>query len=70
MQTFDVSSMGSMLCVNITIIEDFIYEDDEQFLVIFGNLPNSQAGVGPINQTCITIMDDDGQYHRYWVISS
>ena len=60
MQTFEASSTGNMLCVNITIIGDIIYEEDEQFLVIFGNLPNSQAGVGPINQTCVTIRDDDG----------
>ena len=65
MQTFEAALTGSMLCVNITIIEDSIYEDDEQFLVTFGNLPNSQAGVGSITQTCITIRDDDGQYCRY-----
>ena len=61
-QTFAASSAGSMLCVNITIIGDSIYEGDEQFLVTFGNLPNSQAGVGPIDQACITIRDDDGQF--------
>ena len=60
MQTFEASSTGSMLCVNITLIPDSVYEDDEQFLVTFGNLPNSQAGVGPITQACITIRDDDG----------
>ena len=60
MQTFVASSMGARLCVNITIIGDIIYEGDEQFLVTFGNLPNNQTGVGPINQTCITIRDNDG----------
>ena len=59
--TFEASSTGSMLCVNITIIGDTIYEGDEQFLVTFGNLPNSQAGVGPFTQACITIRDEDGQ---------
>ena len=61
MQTFAASSTGSMLCVNITLIGDSIYEGDEQFLVKFGNLPNSQAEVGPITQACITISDDDGR---------
>lgn len=61
MQTFEASSTGSMMCVNITIIGDTIYEGDEQFLVTFGNLPNSQAGVGSITQACITIRDEDGQ---------
>lgn len=63
MQTFMASSTGRTLCVNITIIDDTIYEGDEQFLVTFGNnLPDpSLAGVGPITQACVTIQDDDGQ---------
>ena len=60
METFEASSTGSMLCVNITLIGDSVYEGDEQFLV---NLTNSQmqARVGPITQACITIRDDDGR---------
>ena len=54
--------MGSRLCANISLIEDTTYEGNEQFLVTFGNLPDVAAGVfvGLINQTCITILDDDG----------
>ena len=59
MQTFEASSTGGMLCVNITIISDTIYEGDEQFLVMFGNLPNNETGVGFISQSCITILDDE-----------
>ena len=62
MQTFAASSIGARLCVNITIIGDTFNEGDEQFLVTFGNLPNNQAAVGPINQTCITIRDDDSKW--------
>ena len=54
------SSRGSRQCVNIDILSDDIDEFDEQFLVRFGNLPNAQAQLGPIPETCITITDNDG----------
>ena len=59
MLTFEASSTGGVLCVNITILEDTLYEGNEQFLLTFGNLPNGEAAVGPIVQSCITIRDDD-----------
>lgn len=58
--TFTASSTNDKLCVNIGILSDVIDEYDEQFLVKFGNLPNAQAQLGPIPETCITIIDDDG----------
>ena len=58
--TFAASSTSDKLCVNIGIVSDIIDEDDEQFLVRFGNLPNAKAQLGPIPETCITITDDDG----------
>ena len=59
-QTLEASEVGHTLCANISIIGDTLYEEDEQFLVTFGNLPNSAAGVGQINTTTITILDDEG----------
>ena len=56
---FDTST-SSRACINISIVRDKIFEGDEQFLVMFGNLPNAEAGVGLIQQACITIVDDDG----------
>ena len=58
--TFVASSTSGRLCVNIDILSDDIDEFNEQFLVRFGNLPNAQAQLGPIPETCITIVDDDG----------
>ena len=54
--------MGTRHCVNITLMGDTLYEGHEQFLVIFGNLPNPDAGVGVglIKETTITILDDNG----------
>ena len=60
MQTFEASPTGGVLCVNFTINEDSTYEGDEQFLVMFGNLPTNEVGVGPINQSWVTIKDNDG----------
>ena len=59
-QTFQASHMDTKHCAKITLIGDTIYEGDEQFLVIFGNLPNSDAEIGQINETTIIILDDDG----------
>ena len=58
--TFEASATAGRLCVDIEIIDDSIDEYDEQFLVRFGNIPNAQAGEGPITEACITIIDDDG----------
>ena len=58
--TFVASTTSDRLCVNIPIIDDNADEYDEQFLVRFGNLPNAEAGLGPIPETCVTIVDNDG----------
>lgn len=61
-EVFAASSTSSTLCVNISTIRDDVYDKDEQFLVKFGNLPNVDDGVfvGQINQTCVTILDQNG----------
>ena len=55
------SDNSSRLCVEIMIIDDFIFEGDEQFLVRFGNFSDGRVEVGAIPQACVTIQDNDGQ---------
>ena len=47
-------------CVNITIIDDSISENDESLLLI---LTNNVSGVnaGPVSRLQITIIDDDSK---------
>ena len=54
--------MGGQLCAGIDLIPDILYEGNEQFIVEFTNVPDTAngVGVGAINQTCVTILDDDG----------
>ena len=64
-QTFPASGpLGNQLCADIFLIPDERYEGNEQFIVEFINVPDSanRVGVGAINQTCVTIIDDDGKF--------
>ena len=63
-QTFPASPLGNQLCADIFLIPDERYEGNEQFIVEFTNVPDSanRVGVGAINQTCVTIIDDDGKF--------
>ena len=36
-------------------------ENDEQFELIFQNLPSDNATVGDIDTVCVTITDNDGK---------
>ena len=58
--TFVASSTSARQCVNIDIVDDDIDEFNEPFVVMFANLPNAQAQLGPIPETTVTIIDDDG----------
>ena len=51
------------VCFNTTVIDDDIaLEGDEQFRVIFGQL--NGATVGDVNETCVTIPDNDGRNRK------
>ena len=52
---------SNRLCFDPQIIGDILYEGNEQFLLTFRNLPNEEVNVGPIEQACITIVDDDSK---------
>ena len=43
-------------CFAFGIFDDSIVEGDEQFRVVFSNLPTSQ--IGRISEACVTILDD------------
>lgn len=59
----DPSDSGSINCAEIGIIDDVIFEGDEQFLVRFGSISNAQVTVGEIPVACVTIEDDEGQFN-------
>lgn len=61
MITVPVSEDGSIFCIDLVILEDSLFEDDEQFELIFQNLPNDFATVGDIDTVCVTIADNDGK---------
>jgi hypothetical protein len=55
------TTSSDTLCFDPQIIGDALYEGNEQFLLTFGNLPNEEANAGPIEQACVTIVDDDSK---------
>lgn len=57
---FEPSDNSSRQCINIQIIEDEVYEGDEQFLVNLGAISNDEVIPGDIQQVCVTISDNDG----------
>ena len=54
--------MGNQLCTNIELIDDTLYEGNEQFIVEFINVPDpaNRVSLGAISQACVTIVDNDG----------
>ena len=55
------SSGPSTTCFNISITDDEIVENDEEFLVSFEIPPGTNANTGMINTTHVVIVDDDGK---------
>ena len=37
-----------------------MFEGDEQFALVFQNLPSEYGAIGDIDTVCITIIDDEG----------
>ena len=61
MITVPISESGSVFCIDTVIFDDTIIENDEQFELIFQNLPSNFAAVGVIDTVTVTILDDDGK---------
>ena len=67
--TVPASSGPDETCFDIDIIDDSIFEYDEEFLVNFQIAPGSNAQIGTVDSTCVRIIDDDDgtndTYHLY-----
>lgn len=63
-----LSTSDSRTCVNITVFEDDVYEGNEQFMVTFGSFSSAQDGVGLIEQSCVTIVDDESKSPILFII--
>lgn len=59
--TVPVSDSGSIFCIDLSAVEDSVFENDEQFELIFQNLPSAYATVGDIDTVCVTITDNVGE---------
>ena len=58
--SFEISSSTNEVCFNVTIIDDFFPENEEEFsLVLTANDPLSV--VSHSNITTVTIQDNDGE---------
>ena len=59
------TSTKTRVCINISIVDDQLVEEDESFFVSlrFSEAPGGdQVLLGKPNTTTVTIMDDDGTY--------
>ena len=50
--------------LNVTLIDDTVFEDNESFTVTIDPSPKLPSGVavGVTNEAIVTIVDDDGKY--------
>lgn len=55
--TIPVSDSGNLFCIELIAVVDSVFENDEQFELIFQNLPSQYATVGDIDIVCVTITD-------------
>ena len=58
-QRVSFSPSDSRRCAQIAIIDDTLFEGDEQFLVKLQSFSSSQVIVGEISEARVTIIDDD-----------
>ena len=70
--TFDSNTtFGDIQCIEIQIVDDDIYEEDEDFLVTISTIVPSTAAVpGPVSQVTKTIQDNAGRISVYREISN
>lgn len=66
MVTFEPSSSGqSMVCGNVSIINDNLgNERDELFSVTITSVSSTKVMIGPNQESCVTIIDDDSEYKK------
>ena len=68
MLTFEISGDGQRVCGNVSIINDMLDEPNEQFSVRITSVLSPSVMIGPSNETCVTIIDDDSKYHYTKII--
>ena len=56
------------ICFIFRIFNDSIVEGDEQFRVVFSNLPTNQ--IGRTSEACVTILDDGKKPYNVFIIKS
>ena len=57
--------MGDESCTSVTIFDDTRVEDDEDFLIVFGNYARVTVS-SEANSARIVILDNDGEYITYF----
>ena len=57
-----VNDKGERFCLNLSIVDDTVGEDSEQFELYFEIIPSEFATVGTNDTVCITIPKNDGMY--------
>ena len=57
--TVPASSGPGQTCFDIDILDDSVFENDEEFLVSFQIEAGSDAQIGAVASTCVRIIDDD-----------
>ena len=61
--TFEPSGDGQMVCGAVPIINDTLgNEPAELFSVRITGVSDSNIMIGPDNEACVSIIDDDGMY--------
>jgi hypothetical protein len=60
-----VNDKGEQFCLTLSIIDDILGEDSEQFVMYFENITSKLATVGANDTICITIQENDGMYIKF-----
>ena len=62
MVMFPPSTGGQMACGNVPIMDDNLgNEGDELFSVIITSVSSDKVMIGPNDESCVTILDDDSE---------
>ena len=63
-----VNDMGEQFCLSLSIVDDRIAEDSEQFAVYFENIPSEFAIAGANDTICITIQENNGMHNLLLIL--
>lgn len=63
-----VNDVGEQFCLSLSIVDDRIAEDSEQFAVYFENIPSEFAIAGANDTICITIQENNGMHNLLLIL--